>query len=146
MKHSLPLLCALLLPLAAQAGEPALQRYGSAPNAPFSAAVRAGDTLYVSGQIGVPAQGGGLPDDFAAQADNALDNVAHALALAGAGMDDVAKCTVMLTDMRQWPTFNALYVRRFKPGQLPARSAIGATALAMGAKIEVECIAYLPKA
>jgi len=53
---------------------------------------------------------------------------------------------VMLTDMAQWPAFNALYVRRFKPGHLPARSAIGANALALGAKVEIECIAYLPQA
>lgn len=139
-----PLLLCALLPWTVQAAPAPLHHYGTAPGAPFSAAVRAGDTLYVSGQIG-SAQGG-LPDDFAAQANNALDNVASALALAGAGMDDVAKCTVMLTDMAQWPAFNALYVRRFKPGHLPARSAIGANALALGAKVEIECIAYLPQA
>ncbi|MFT4196439.1 MAG: RidA family protein [Pseudoxanthomonas sp.] len=141
----LPLLATLLLPWTAQADQAPLKYYGIAPNAPFSAAVRAGDTLYVSGQIGAAPQGG-LPKDFTAQADNALDNVAGALALAGASMDDVAKCTVMLTDMSQWQAFNARYVRRFKPGHLPARSAIGASALAMGAQIEIECIAYLPRA
>jgi len=144
MKRLTLLLCALL-PWTAQAAPAALHHYGTTPGAPFSAAVRAGDTLYVSGQIGSAAQGG-LPEEFSAQANNALDNVASALALAGAGMDDVAKCTVMLTDMTQWPAFNALYVRRFKPGHLPARSAIGANALALGAKVEIECIAYLPQA
>lgn len=139
-----PLLLCALLPWTAQATPAPLQHYGTAPGAPFSAAVRAGDTLYVSGQVGTAAQGG-LPEDFAAQANNALDNVGRALALAGAGMDDVAKCTVMLTDMAQWPAFNALYVRRFKPGHLPARSAIGVNALALGAKVEIECIAYLPQ-
>lgn len=141
----LPLLLCALLPWTAQAAPAPLHYYGTAPGAPFSAAVRAGDTLYVSGQIGSAAQGG-LPEEFSAQANNALDNVASALALAGAGMDDIAKCTVMLTDMAQWPAFNALYVRRFKPGHLPARSAFGANALALGAKVEIECIAYLPQA
>jgi len=134
----------VLLPLLAHAGEGSPQYYGSAPNMPFSAAVRAGDTLYVSGQIGSTAQGR-LPDEFTDQANNAMSNVAHSLALAGASMDDVVKCTVMLTDMSQWSAFNVIYVRHFKPGKLPARSAIGASSLALGAKVEIECIAYLPK-
>lgn len=140
--HGLLALCALALP--AWAGHGTLQHYGSAPGAPFSQVVRAGDTLYVSGQIGTAPQGG-LPEDFATQAGYALDHVAAALALAGAGMDEVAKCTVMLADMGQWQAFNAIYVRRFQPGRLPARSAMGASGLALGAKVEVECIAYQPQ-
>jgi len=143
VKRLLPLACALLACTAAQAAPAPLQHYPGAPGAPFSAAVRAGDLLFVSGQIGDA--DGVLPDDFSTQAGNALDNLARALDAAGASMDDVAKCTVMLTDMRQWPAFNALYAGRFKPGHLPARSAIGANALALGAKVEIECIAYQPK-
>ncbi|MEP6906645.1 MAG: RidA family protein [Pseudoxanthomonas sp.] len=145
MKCLLPIVLAgLVLAQSTNAGETTLQHYGATTNAPFSAAVRAGDVLYVSGQIGVSPDGK-LPDDLTLQAGYALDNVAQALKLAGATMDDVAKCTVMLTDMSQWSAFNAIYVGRFKPLKLPARSAIGANALALGSKVEIECIAYLPK-
>jgi 2-iminobutanoate/2-iminopropanoate deaminase len=52
---------------------------------------------------------------------------------------DVFKCTVMLTDMSKWAAFNAIYTGYFKPGRLPARSVLGAGALAAGASVEVEC-------
>lgn len=112
--------------------------------APFSPAVRAGDILYVSGQIGV-AQDGTVPPAMADQAKLAMENVRGALTLAGASFADVVKCTVMLTDMRQWAEFNRVYLTYFTPGHYPARSAMGATALAFGAGVEVECIAFQPR-
>lgn len=145
MKCLVPVILAgLMMSQEVHAHDVTLQHYGAAPGAPFSPAVRAGDVLYVSGQIGVSPEGH-LPDDLTLQADYALDNIATSLALAGATMDDVAKCTVMLTDMSQWAAFNAIYVRHFRPLRLPARSAMGVTALALGAKLEIECIAYLPQ-
>lgn len=111
--------------------------------APFSPAVRAGDLIFVSGQIGA-ASDGSVPPAMADQARLAMENVRSALTLAGAGMNDVVKCTVMLADMRQWAAFNQVYVGYFKPGRLPARSAFGANGLAMNAGVEVECIAYKP--
>jgi 2-iminobutanoate/2-iminopropanoate deaminase len=69
----------------------------------------------------------------------------QSLKLAGAGLDDVFKCTVMLADMSQWARFNAVYVTYFKPDRLPARSAFGASGLAFGAGVELECMAYMPK-
>ena len=110
---------------------------------PFSQAVRVGDILYLSGQIGVR-EDGTLPDGMAAQARQTMDNIAGVLRLAGLGWRDVFKCTVMLDDMADWPAFNAIYVGYFEPGRLPARSALGADGLALGALVEVECMAHAP--
>lgn len=112
---------------------------------PFSQAVRAGDWIFASGQIGVR-DDGSVPAETADQARLAMDHTAAALALAGASLDDVVKCTVMLRDMGQWAAFNAVYATYFKPGRMPARSAFGATGLAFGAGVEVECLAYQPAA
>jgi 2-iminobutanoate/2-iminopropanoate deaminase len=107
---------------------------------PYSEAVRAGDFLIVSGQLGVQA---GKAQSFAEEARRAMDNVAGVLGRHGASMDQVVKCTVMLADMGQWPAFNEVYVGFFKPGRLPARSAFGVGALAGGARLEVECWAWV---
>lgn len=107
---------------------------------PFSDAVRVGDTLYLSGQLGLV--DGKLPDDFEAEARAAMDNIGTILKARGLTHDDLVKCLVMLDDMANWPTFNKIYMPYFKPGRMPARSAFGAKALALGARVEVECIAY----
>jgi reactive intermediate/imine deaminase len=112
-------------------------------SAPFSQAVRVGDVVYASGQIGAR-RDGAIPAKMTDQAKLAMDHVGEALALAGAGFDDVFHCTVMLADMSQWSTFNRVYVTYFKPHHLPARSAFGANGLALGAGVEVECSAYKP--
>ena len=109
--------------------------------APFSSAVRVGDILYLSGQIGVGADGK-LAEGVEAQSAQTLDNIAAVLKSQGLGMDDVFKCTVMLSDMSRWADFNRIYVRYFKPGRLPARSAFGANGLAANAFVELECWAY----
>lgn len=110
------------------------------PNAPFSAAVRVGEIVYLSGQIGIGADGK-LPPAFTEQAQQTMANVAATLKQAGLNFDDVFKCTVMLTDMSHWEDFNKIYVGYFKAGQLPARSAVGANGLARGAQVELECLA-----
>lgn len=111
---------------------------------PFSQAVRVGDVLYLSGQIGVR-EDGTLPAGMAAQARRTMENIAGVLRLAGLSWGDVFKCTVMLEDMADWPAFNAIYVGYFEPGRLPARSALGADGLALGALVEVECMAHAPE-
>ena len=111
---------------------------------PFSSAVRAGDTVYLSGSLGIGADGT-LGEDIAAQSKNAMDGLGAALKQAGLGWRDVAKCTVFLADMKDWPAFNQVYVTYFPDGRFPARSAFGANGLAMGALLEVECIAYDPR-
>ena len=132
----------ILSPGAAQAQRAPVEFVGKpVAGRPFSSAVRVGDTLYLSGQIGIGADNK-LPDTFDAQAKQAMDNVGAALKGAGAGIGDLVKCTVMLADMADWPAFNKVYATYFPSGRFPARSAFGANGLALGAKLEVECIAY----
>lgn len=108
---------------------------------PFSDAVRAGDTLYLSGQLGIGADGK-LPEGIEAQTKQALENIGAILKRAGLGYSDVFHCTAMLSDMVNWPAMNKVYVTYFPEGKRPARSAFGANGLALGALIELECQAY----
>jgi 2-iminobutanoate/2-iminopropanoate deaminase len=105
---------------------------------PFSAAVRVGNSVYTSGVLGA-APDGTLPSDFSAQATNAMQAVADELKLAGASMNDVYRCNVSLSDLKNVSLFNAVYVNYFKPGHLPVRMAVGVNGLARGAAVEVEC-------
>lgn len=107
---------------------------------PFSDAVRVGDMLYLSGQLGLV--DGKVPENFEVEAKAAMDNIGAILKARGLTYDDLFKCLVMLDDMANWPTFNKVYIPYFKPDRMPARSAFGAKALAVGAHVEVECIAY----
>lgn len=108
---------------------------------PFSEAVRVGDMLYLSGQIGVkPGTLELVEGGMAAEAKQALANIRTTLEAHGWAMSDVVKCTVMLADMKEWPAFNEVYKTAFVP-PYPARSALGANGLALGARVEVECIA-----
>ena len=111
---------------------------------PFSDAVRVGDVLYLSGQLGISADGK-LPDGIEAQTKLAMDNVGAVLKRAGLGYGDVFHCTAFLSDMKNWPAFNKVYVPYFPAGKLPARSAFGANGLALGALLEIECQAYAGK-
>ena len=108
---------------------------------PFSSAVRAGDMLYLSGQLGLGADGT-LPAEFEPQARQMMDNIGATLKTAGLGWGDVVHCTVMLSDMANWPAFNKIYAGYFAGHRFPARSAFGANGLALGAKVELECQAY----
>lgn len=108
---------------------------------PFSEAVRVGDMLYLSGQIGNTPDGK-LPDGIEAQAKQTMDNIGRVLKSQGLGFGDVVKCLVMLDNMADWPAFNKVYLTYFPDGRFPARSAFGADGLALGALLEVECMAY----
>lgn len=130
---------------AGQAPAPAVE-YFPAPAisgrpAPFSSAVRVGDVLHLSGAIGITPDGK-LPDTFDGQAKQAMENIGGVLKARGLGWGDVFKCTVFIADMKNWPAFNAVYVPYFQPGKLPARSAVGVSGLALGAQLELECLAY----
>jgi len=109
-------------------------------NLPFSSAVRAGDTLYLSGNVGnVPgtldlAQGG-----IAEETRQTMENISAVLQEFGSSMDEVVKCTVFLADMAEWGAMNEVYRTYFK--NPPARSALGASGLALNARVEIECIA-----
>lgn len=114
------------------------------PGLPFSEAVRVGDTLYLSGQIGVvPGSLKLAPGGMQAEARQTLENIRTTLEAHGLTMRDVVKCTVMLADMSQWGAFNEVY-RTFFTAPYPARSALGANGLALGAQVEVECVAVFP--
>lgn len=106
---------------------------------PFSEAVRVGHMLYLSGQVGnVPDQPTLVEGGIEPQTRQALDNIKAVLERYGSSMDRVVKCTVMIDDMAQWPAMNEVYATYF-PGHKPARSAIGADGLALGAAVEIEC-------
>ncbi len=110
---------------------------------PFSEAVRVGDTVYLSGQIGnVPGPGPIklAPGGMAAEARQTMDNIKTSLQAHGLSMADVVKCTVMLADMKEWGAFNDVYKTYFS-APFPARSAFGSSGLAFDARVEVECIA-----
>lgn len=134
-------------PAVAAPARPAVEHIGSptlnGQPLPFSAAVRVGDTLYLSGQLGMV--GGKLPDGIEAQTKAALENVGAILKQAGLGYGDVFHCTAMLADMKLWPAFNSVYVTYFPEGKRPARSAFGTNGLALGALVELECQAYAGK-
>lgn len=108
---------------------------------PFANAVRVGDILFMSGQIG-DRPDGTLPDGMEAQARQTMANIETVLKSQGLGWGDVAKCTVMLDDIGEWAAFNRVYVSYFPDGKFPARSAFGADGLAHGALVEVECLAH----
>jgi 2-iminobutanoate/2-iminopropanoate deaminase len=112
---------------------------------PFSEAVRVGDTLYLSGQVGIkPGTLQLVPGGIKEEARQTLENIKTSLEANDYTMRDVVKCTVMLADIFEWAAFNEVYKAAFTP-PYPARSAMGTGGLAMGARVEVECIAAKAK-
>lgn len=110
-------------------------------NLPFSEAVRVNDTLYLSGQVGVvPGTMGLVPGGIKAESLQVMNNIATVLQEHGYQLSDLVKCTVMLHDISDWPAFNEIYAEFLTP-PYPARSAFGSNGLALGASVEVECIA-----
>jgi reactive intermediate/imine deaminase len=111
---------------------------------PFSEAVRHGDTVYLSGQVGVkPGTLELVPGGFDAEARQTMTNIRTTLEAHGMSMASLLRCTVMLADMKDWGRFNTIYASFFD-GPMPARSALGANGLALGARVEVECTAAAP--
>ena len=119
------------------------------PNAPASAgpyspAVRAGDWLALAGQVGIdPASGKLAEGGVADQTRQAMANVAAVLGDCGASLGDVAKTTVFLVDMGDFPVMNEVYADAFA-GHRPARSTIAVAALPLGARVEIEVWAHRP--
>ncbi|WP_444913683.1 RidA family protein [Microbulbifer sp. TRSA007] len=114
---------------------------GSVSKLPFSEAVKVGNQLFLSGQIGLSpetkrlAQGG-----FAAETKQTLDNIKQTLERYDYEMKDVVKCTVILTDIKNFPEFNNIYQKAFA-SPYPARTTFAVESLALDAQIEIECIA-----
>lgn len=117
------------------------QCFGSA-QVPLSPAVRAGDFVFVSGQVPVGSDGVVVKGGVVEQTEQVLANVEAALALAGCGMGDVVKTTVWLADARDFGPFNAVYARHF-PKEPPARTTVESR-LMLDIRIEVEAVAYKP--
>lgn len=116
-----------------------------APNAvgPYSQGVKSGNTLYLSGQIGlVPATGKMVEGGIAEQARQALQNLCAVLKSQGASVDNVVKTTVFIHDMADFQAFNAEYAKVFTK-DFPARSCFAVKGLPLGALVEIECIAVL---
>lgn len=114
------------------------------PNLPFSEAVRVGNTLYLSGQIGiVPGTMELVAGGLEAETRQTMENIQTSLQANGYSMNDLVKCTIMLADISRWAAFNEIYTTWFDE-QFPARSAFGANGLALGAQVEIECIAARP--
>jgi len=115
----------------------------SAPVGPYSPIVRAGDLVVCSGQLGLAAgklvQGG-----VHAEVTQAIENVADLLATEGGSLADLVKTTVFLTNMGEFETMNAAYVAALGQHR-PARTAVAVRALPLGASVEVEAWAYLPR-
>ena len=113
---------------------------------PFSPAVRVGNVLYLAGQVGTSpsAAGGVVPGGIKAETKQVMENIKDVLTKVGSDMSHVAKCTVFLADMKEWGAMNEVYVTFFPKDKLPARSAFGASGLALDARVEIECIAVMP--
>jgi len=108
---------------------------------PFSEAVRVGDLLLLSGQVGnIPGETEAVPGGIQAETRQTLENIKAVLERYGSSMDRIVRCLVMIDDMTEWPAMNEVYATYF-PGPKPARSAVGADGLAIGAKVEIECTA-----
>jgi 2-iminobutanoate/2-iminopropanoate deaminase len=110
------------------------------PQYPFSPAVQVGQLLFLAGQLGTDSTGRLVPGGIKAETRQAMENIRDVLGRVGSSMDRIVKCTVMLADMAEWPAMNAVYAGYF-PREFPARSAFGATGLALDARVEIECIA-----
>lgn len=107
---------------------------------PYSHAVKAGNTLYTSGQLGLDPATGALLEGVEAQAEMALKNLGAVLAAADMGYEDVVKTTVFLADMGDFAAINTIYANYFK-GECPARSCVQVAALPKAALFEIEAIA-----
>ena len=110
---------------------------------PYSQAIKVGDWLFVSGQIGLdPEKGDLVSDDLTGQAKQALDNLSQIVAAAGCRLSDVVAVDVYLTDMGQFAAFNEIYQQVFSTHR-PARAVVEVSALPKGALVEIKCIAHL---
>ena len=109
---------------------------------PYSQAIKAGDLLFASGQVGLDPETGSLVEGLEGQVTRALENLGAVLAEAGAGFDDIVKTTVFLASMDDFAAMNDIYAQFF-PGSPPARSTVAVKELPKGASFEIEAIAHL---
>ena len=127
--------------LGAQAGHSGL--YGGArPLAPYSPGVDSGETVYLSGQVGLNPDTGSLHEGLQAQARQALSNLESLLTEAGLTKANVVRATVYLVDINNYPALNEVYGQFFEEVDVkPSRSTVGVAALPIGAAVEIDFIA-----
>lgn len=112
------------------------------PTAAYSHAVRSGDWLFVTGQLGVdPGTGKLVPGGTVTQCRQVMQNLTIVLENAGTSLERAVMVRIYLTDFRDYEAVNAEYARYFSPGRLPARTTVGVTALALGGAVEIDLIA-----
>jgi 2-iminobutanoate/2-iminopropanoate deaminase len=114
----------------------------AAATSPLSEAVRVGNMLYLSGQLGfLPGTRNLAPGGIAAETRQTMENIRGVLEKHGSSFDRVVKCTVMLADIKERDAMNEVYVTYFTQGHRPARSAFGTSGLAANGRVEIECMA-----
>ena len=114
---------------------------GTLPGLPFSAAVRVGNVLYLSGQLGnVPGTRQLADTGIAGQTRQVFENIKAVLSQAGSSLERVFKCTVFLSNIADFAKMNEVYATYF-PKDPPARSTVAGSGLALGARVEIECLA-----
>ncbi len=138
-------IAALLLPIALVsffAGTVFSQERVDVQTLPFSPARAAGNTLYVSGQIGVTPDGDPLRGTVADETRQCMENLGRALKDQGYDFGDVVRVTVYLADMKDYSEMNTAYREYFPDGKFPARACVGGLQIAFGLRTEISCIAY----
>ena len=112
---------------------------------PFSDATVVNGIIYLSGAIGTLPDGSVISGGIIAETRQTMMNIKNRLEKMGGSMDDIFKCTCMLADIKDWPLMSQEYKKFFNPDKLPARSAFAGSGLALGAKLEIECMAIKRK-
>jgi reactive intermediate/imine deaminase len=137
-----PLLLAFASP-AAPAERQVIHGPGEVAGLPFSSAVRVGDLLFLSGQLGnLPGQRQLVPGGVGPETRQTLENIRRLLEHAGSSLERVVKCTVFLADIADYAAMNEVYGTFFRVDP-PARSTVAGSGLALGARVEIECIALV---
>ena len=108
---------------------------------PFSEATVFNGIIYLSGEIGTLPDGTLIDGGIEAETRQTLTNIKNKLEKMGGSMDDIFKCTCMLSDIKDWPMMSQEYKKFFNRQKLPARSAFAGSGLALGARLEIECMA-----
>lgn len=109
---------------------------------PYSQAVRHGDTIYVSGQLPLNPETKKMDDDVSVQTKQSMNNIRAILQEAGSSMAKVLRCGIFVTDLADFATVNEVYARFFE-GDYPARATVQVAALPLGAKVEIDAIAFV---
>jgi reactive intermediate/imine deaminase len=137
-------LCLVIACAEAPTEKQTIQMPGSLEGLPFSTAVQVDGVLYLSGQVGtVPGTNELIEGGVAAETRQTLENITSVLEYAGSSIENVFKCTVFLADIAEFQDMNAVY-RTFFPENPPARSTVAGSGLALGARVEIECMAVAP--